>query len=450
MSLDKKSGSASLCLPNDNDKLALHKKDKKILEEAFRKLSDEEKYDLLEKVDNGTITSKDAALYDMTLQKMKKDVMEKLKPYIRKGSKVVYYLPSKKQYKARIPKALIEEDKPVPQYAVTELLMWHKLYVYLCGDNESLTLEDLFYRWIEERKNDPDITTRTCERNINTWNKYYKDKPITRVPFHKLTAKKIYDFYKSYTGGRLISRSELGNLKGIFNMIYDYAVVNDIVSSNIAKTVSTRNLKCKIVNNKDKVYTPEERKMLFDYLESIPQNVYTLGIRLMFCLDVRIGELKALRWSDYNEEKGQIYIHNQIVDRKDKDGNWCHLELDYTKSGEDGDRKLPISRKAKEILEELKTLNPNSEFILVNKSGTTIKSNKFNDYLKKYCEACGIRYLSSHKIRFYAVTEQARAGMDLLTIQQNSGHRCKTTTLHYMRLAQFDPVADEKWESVFG
>ncbi len=443
-------GSTSLCISGCVENIKLHKKDKKIIEEAFYKLSDEEKYDLLEKVEDGTIVSKDAALYDMTIQKMKKEVIARLKPYIREGSKVVYYLPSKKQYKARVPKALRKEDKPAPQYASTELQMWNKLYIYLCEDDTYLTLEDVYERWIQERKNDPDVATRTYLRNENIWNKYYKDNPISKMPFQKLTAKKIFDFYKSYTGGRAISRGELGNLKGILNMVYDYAVVNDIISTNIAKTVSTKNLKCKIINNKEKVYTPEERKQLFEYLESIPQNVYSLGIRLMFCLDVRIGELKALKWSDYNKEKGQIYVHKQIVERNDKDGKWCQVELDYTKSGEDGDRKLPVSKKAAQLLEDLRNLNPDSEYIMVNTAGTIIKTNKFNDYLRKYCNACGIRYLSSHKIRFYAVTEQARAGMDLLTIQHNSGHRCKSTTLHYMRLVQNDPVVDERWEKVFG
>ena len=32
--------------------------------------------------------------------------------------------------------------------------------------------------------------------------------------------------------------------------------------------------------------------------------------------------------------------------------------------------------------------------------------------------------------------------MDLLTIQQNSGHRCKTTTLRYMRLKIYAMVKD--------
>ena len=70
--------------------------------------------------------------------------------------------------------------------------------------------------------------------------------------------------------------------------------------------------------------------------------------------------------------------------------------------------------------------------------------------IKKYCEASGIRYLSSHKIRFYAVTEQARAGLDLAKIQYNSGHKCKSTTLHYIRNASNDAVSDDRWEKVFG
>ena len=362
----------------------------------------------------------------------------------------MYYVPSKKQYKARIPKALLQEGKQAPQCATTELQMWNKLYVYLYGDLDIITIEKLYYLWINERKNDPDVSTKTYDRNVNVWNKYYKGHMITRIPLKKIKAKDIHDFYKSYTGGRAISRGELGNIKGIINMIFDYAVNNNMVPYNVARTVSTKNLKCKIVNNKDKVYTPEEREQLIGYLKTISQNVYSLGIQLMFCLDIRIGELKALRWSDFNESKSQIYIHNQIVDRKDKNGKWCQIELDYTKSGEDGDRILPLSKTALGILKSLKKLNPWSEFILVNSAGTTIKTNKFNDYLKKYCTDCGIRYLSSHKIRFYAVTEQAKAGLDLLTIQHNSGHRCKTTTLHYMRMADNDPVADERWERIFG
>ena len=435
---------------NNHTSLNFSIKDQSILKSFFSGLSDEDKLSLLDMACSAKMASKDVALYYMTIEQIKREVTEKFAPYVRDASKIVYYCPSKNMYKARVPKALISENQHAPQCAVSELQMWDKLHKYLYGDNENETLETLSVKWLAERKQDSDVSSKTYDRNINVWNKYYKDNPITTIPLSKLTAKKIFDFYKSFTCGRAISRAELGNIKGIMNMIYDYAVVNDIVSSNVAKTVSTTKLRCKIVNNKDKVYTSEERKALFHYLNSTPQNVYTLGIMLMFCLDVRIGELKALKWSDYNEEKGQIYIHKQIVDRKDADGKWCQIELDYTKSGEDGDRWLPVSQTAKSILAQLKLLCGTSEYILTNKAGTTVKTNKFNAYLKKYCEACGIRYLSSHKIRFYAVTEQAKAGMDIATIQHNSGHKCKSTTLHYIRNASNEAVSDERWESVFG
>lgn len=58
----------------------------------------------------------------------------------------------------------------------------------------------------------------------------------------------------------------------------------------------------------------------------------------MFCLGIRIGELKALRWNDYDAKKGIIYIGKQIVDDKDENGKWCQKEKEHTKGGEGADR----------------------------------------------------------------------------------------------------------------
>ena len=416
----------------------LKPKDILLAQLIYKTFSDEEKLSLLDLLDGGTITSKDVAIYYMVISKIKKEVIEQFKPYIRENSKIVYHCPSKNRWKARIPKALIIEGKDVPQSASSELQMWHKLYEYLFGEEKAETLETLAVKWFEERAKDLDIKARTRRRNRNVWDKYYKNNPIIKVPLKKLTPKDIKAFYKSYTQGRKITRGELGNIKGIFNMMLSYAVDNNIIDINVAKVVTTKDLKCKKVNNSKKVYTREERAALFSYLKSIPQNVYTLGIMLMFCLDIRIGELKALKWEDVDLETGQIYIHSQIVDAEDENGKWCQEFCDYTKAQEEnadsgGERWLPLTKTAKHVLNQLKVLCGGNEFILLNQKGTTIKTNKFNEHLKKYCTACGIRYLSSHKIRFYAVTEQAKLGKDILEIQYNSGHKNRETTEHYIR-----------------
>ena len=56
----------------------------------------------------------------------------------------------------------------------------------------------------------------------------------------------------------------------------------------------------------------------------------------------------------------------------------------------------------------------------------------------------------SNKDKVYTPEEQAKAGVDLSTIQYSSGHKCKSTTLHYIRNASNGGISDEKWEKVFG
>ncbi|MCR4640402.1 MAG: hypothetical protein K5697_00050 [Lachnospiraceae bacterium] len=73
----------------------------------------------------------------------------------------------------------------------------------------------------------------------------------------------------------------------------------------------------------------------------------------------------------------------------------------------------------------------------------------FNQKLKGYCLEAGVPYFSSHKIRFWSVTAQAKAGADLDTLKYNSGHKCKSTTLHYIRRANTESVNRELWGTVF-
>jgi len=328
--------------------------------------------------------------------------------------------------------------------------MWKKLYDYLFGlKAEKVTLEILFPEWMKQRENDKDLASNTIRRNKQIWEKYYHNHELIKLSIEKIKASQIKQFYKEYTQGRNITRRELGNIKIIMNGLFSMAVEHDMIMSNVALAVNTRDLKCKVVHNNDMIYTKNERDALLTYLETIPDNAYTLGISLMFCLDVRIGELKALNWSDYNADRKTITIQREIVDRYDDNGKWSQVELDHTKAGEGGDRVEPVSPRAQKILERLKKLNPDCNRIILNSSGTTLKTNKFNLYLKKYCTGCGIRYFSSHKMRFYAVTEQAKAGMDLVTIQYLSGHKNPDTTFKYMRTARLTNESNDKWDKVF-
>ena len=161
---------------------------------------------------------------------------------------------------------------------------------------------------------------------------------------------------------------------------------------------------------------------------------YEYGIALMFCLCVRIGELRALRWTDVDEYRGTITVEREFVRQRTPDRPCYYEEVNHTKGGEHGSRTLPLSDRAKKILKELKEQEVTSVYICCNTVGNHLDGNHFNEHLKKITEKVGIPYMSSHKIRFWSVTALARAtGGDIQTVKYVAGHADKNTTLHYIR-----------------
>lgn len=96
-----------------------------------------------------------------------------------------------------------------------------------------------------------------------------------------------------------------------------------------------------------------------------------------------------------------------------------------------GYRKEYLTDEAIKILEKARKLNPTGEY-LFEPDGKLMSTDRFNRRLKKYCEECGIKYHSSHKIRFYCAST-AYDGKNLTTISKLMGHSDISTTLHYLR-----------------
>ena len=98
-------------------------------------------------------------------------------------------------------------------------------------------------------------------------------------------------------------------------------------------------------------------------------------------------------------------------------------------------RYYPVSMEARAILDELKELTGNSEYIFANGNGINpISTNKFNAKLDKVCRKIGVRYLSSHKIRFCMITRLYQGNVPKMDIQYLAGHTDATMTRHYRRI----------------
>ena len=130
---------------------------------------------------------------------------------------------------------------------------------------------------------------------------------------------------------------------------------------------------------------------------------------------------------------------------------YCMVFVDYRNSHSSaGKRKFPLSEYALQVIQNLKTLNPNSEYICSSSKGTPITTNRFNEKLREYCKEAGIPYYSSHKIRFYAVSTMYDQGVNENTIQRLAGHSNLSTTRHYNRKLREYDLAEEILEKGFG
>ena len=92
-------------------------------------------------------------------------------------------------------------------------------------------------------------------------------------------------------------------------------------------------------------------------------------------------------------------------------------------------------------MEKLRAINGEKKYILraSRDANFSISENRFNGHLKKYCEACGVRYRPSHNFRFYGISALYQAGATERDIQYAAGHSSVNTTRHYDRSKTFGP-----------
>lgn len=373
----------------------------------------------------------------------KKAVSELLVQY-KKGGKIAVHDAANDRYIIRIPKAL-QVDGQVKVTAETEAQVYHKVYTMLCKPAE--TLRDIFQLAMEERDHDPNLTDRTQLRMRQFWNRYYDGSVIATRPIREISCEEIATFLRTISAGQSMTRTTYTNCKSIINAIYDYAVAHNIVQINAARQVHIRQ---RFKPQGDDIYTDEMRKKVLDYIEQNSKwddSIYYSAIYLLFHFCCRIGEIKGLRWEDYSKTEGTLKIRREVVLRNGRDE-----VLEHTKSSEFGSRTQYLPPKVQALLQRLRSEDTVPEdYIFSTATGKYLSTTKLNQVLKRISSKTGIRYMSSHKIRFWAVTALCRqTGGDITAIGAYAGQACRQTTLHYIRKAQDAETQREAARKVFG
>ena len=195
-----------------------------------------------------------------------------------------------------------------------------------------------------------------------------------------------------------------------------------------------------IKNNDVRPFTEEERHRIIDLLSSRTDDFYSLAILLDFHLILRIGELKGLKWSDIH---GDFIRIQRFVNEKNE------IVEDIKGHTEAGRRNMPLTPAAKQILKQIRQLNPDSDYILI-RDGHPLATVTFNRRLKKCCEELGIEYRSSHKLRFSTASIMYKNGVEDTQLQKLLGHTSLSMTRHYLRDVGNQDDLSQKMTDILG
>lgn len=333
------------------------------------------------------------------------------------------------------------EGKKIKITATTEQSLIDKLVKIYSELEETHTIASIYPVWIEKRK-EQGLSASTIARNINHWNKYYKNSKIVNKSINTISVDDIekffYDTIKEYD----LTVKELGNMKIIMTDIFKIAKRNNYISINVCDELDLKLNSCKPTTKHkatERVYLPTEQEKLFKQIETELKDksrTNGYGILLLFQLGLRVGELSALKWEDIDFTEKTIHIHRMETNCETSNNKLKRTIVNYTKCKSSyGDRTLPLSNYAIELFNKIKSFNNehhyNNEFVFINDNGR-MTNRQFDNYLRKMCKYANIPVKSCHDIRRTVASVMFQNGVNIELIREYLGHSDIKTTYSYI------------------
>lgn len=298
---------------------------------------------------------------------------------------------------------------------------------------DNMTFNNLYLEWIEYKKDF--AVDNTIKRHNQHYDKYYKASKL-----HNMKIREIDELTLDSECNRIVKEYNLSckewtNIKTIIKGMFEYACKKHYINHNPISNVKIK-VKFKQVNKKTgktETYNTQERKELFSYLDEMykkTNDVVFLAIKLNFFMGLRVGELSALKWEDYDGWTSihvvREEIHNQMHN--------TYSVVNHTKTNTD--RFVSLVPKAIAIIQKL----PRDGDYMFMRGGKRLTSRQLNYVLEKYAERKCRKTKSSHKIRKTFASNLNSGGVPLDEIREKLGHTNLKTTLDYI----YNPLTEKE------
>lgn len=297
-------------------------------------------------------------------------------------------------------------------YAKTKRALIEKLFDYYGLTLRDTTIQAIFTEAITAKEKESAAKQNTILRLKQDYDYLITDE-FAKRDILMINKSDLRAYFKE-TALRDITYNRLKSLRTILNLIFDYALENEIIFNNpfLKFNIKEYQKLCRTTFKapEDEVLTAEELEKVKNEMRSrisSPRNkgYFANAFLGLFAIETggRIGELCALKWSDINFEKRHYTIHAQ------QGLNRLTREYFYDSSTKDekgvsaGGRKCPLFANAYELLVEIKQKQAergiHTEFVFARQNGEWVLAETYEKWLHDLMDKLNIKLTGNHVFR---------------------------------------------------
>lgn len=236
-------------------------------------------------------------------------------------------------------------------------------------------------------------------------------------------------------GGSLSPKS-MRNMRVVLDVALKQALAEGVIGSNPVPLTAVRAVRTPRVQ----ILTNEAQAKLEEYLFSHRHN-YHAGILLAMFTGMRLGEVCALQWKDYDPGTGRLRIGHTVRRQTNYDAaeGECRTVLVTNETKSDtSDRTLTMPPILQELLEDQRTRYARSfriptgeDYIVFCGKGTMLGPDNLTHYFARLLKKLGLPHVKFHAMRHTFATRAIENGIDVATVSGLLGHADVTTTTHF-------------------
>lgn len=292
----------------------------------------------------------------------------------------------------------------------------------------AVTVEELFDLWLER------------ERSFvkqSTYSNYYTlirshilpeigcmrlDK-VTSFTLDKLITQKLQDGRLDNSGG--LSPKTVQNIVIIIKSAFKFAH-REFHIPNAAENIGLPRVSAKEIE----VFSNEEIALLTQYLTT-DCDISKLGILLCLYTGIRLGEVCALKWSDFEFQENFLKVRRTIqrIQNPEPEPPKTKVIIDSPKSVK-SIRDIPLPNNLSKDLRRYAQMAPGNGFFLTGSPYYYIEPRTYQSRYKMYLQKGRIPYRNFHALRHTFVTKCIELGVDIKSLSEILGHSSVTITLN--------------------